>query len=86
MAVHSIVRSGRVMENIVKVTRRGQTTIPAEFREKYEIKEGDKLFVEATEEGILFKKVPCLEDLAGIDAGHATPHQVNKMIDKLREE
>jgi antitoxin PrlF len=74
------------MENVVKVTRRGQTTIPAEFREKFEIKEGDKLIVEATENGILFKKITRLEDMAGIDAGHATPQQVNKMIDKLREE
>ena len=74
------------MENVVKVTRRGQTTIPVEFREKFEIKEGDKLIVEATENGILFKKITRLQDMAGIDAGHATPQQVNKLIDKLREE
>ena len=74
------------MANVVKVTRRGQTTIPAQFREKFEIKEGDKLLVEATENGILFKKMLPLQDMAGIDASYATPQQVNKMIDKLREE
>ena len=74
------------MENIVKVTRRGQTTIPLKIRRQCNIKEGDRLLVEATEKGILFKPIPKLEDMAGIDAGYATIEQVNKMIDKLREE
>ena len=74
------------MENIVKMTRRGQTTIPAALREKFGIKEGDKLVVEATEKGILFKTVPKLENLAGIDAKYGTPEEIKKEIDKLREE
>ena len=74
------------METIVKVTRRGQTTIPLKIRRKCGIKEGDRLSVDVTEKGILFKPMPKLMDMAGIYAGHATPEQVNKMIDKLREE
>lgn len=77
---------GKIVENIVKVTRRGQTTIPLKIRGKCGIKEGDRLSVEVTEQGILFKPIPKLEDMAGIDAGYATVEQVNKMIDKLREE
>ncbi|MGD0449674.1 MAG: AbrB/MazE/SpoVT family DNA-binding domain-containing protein [Candidatus Bathyarchaeia archaeon] len=71
---------------VVKVTRRGQTTIPVEIREQFGIKEGDKLLVQVTEKGILFKPVPKLLDMAGIDAGYAAPEKINKMIDKLREE
>ena len=74
------------MTSIVKVTRRGQTTIPVEIREKFEIKEGDELIVEATEKGILFKPIPKLEDMAGIDAEFGTPEEIKKEIDKLREE
>ncbi len=74
------------MENIVKVTRRGQTTIPLKIRGQCGIKEGDRLSVEVTEDGILFKPIPKLLDMAGIDAEYATVEQVNKMIDKLREE
>jgi AbrB family looped-hinge helix DNA binding protein len=74
------------MENIVKVTRRGQTTIPVEFREKLGIKEGDELLVEATEQGILFKPIPKLEDLAGVDAQYGTPEELKKELEKLREE
>ena len=74
------------MENIVKVTRRDQTTIPVEFREKLGIKEGDELLVEVTEKGILSKLTPKLEDMAGIDAEYGTPEEIKKEIDKLREE
>ena len=75
-----------IMENIVKVTRRGQTTIPLKIRVQCEIKEGDRLSVEVTEKGILFKPIPNLLDMAGIDAGYATVEEVKKMVDKLREE
>ena len=74
------------MRNIVKVTRRGQTTIPAEFRQKFGIKEGDKLLVEATEQGVLFKPIRKLEDCAGIYSKYGTVEEIKKHIDKLREE
>ena len=74
------------MENIVKVTRRGQTTIPLKIRKQCGIKEGDRLLVEVTEEGVLFKSIPKLDEMAGIDAEYATLDEVDKKIDKLREE
>ena len=74
------------MQCVVKVTRKGQTTIPVQFREKLGIREGDQLVVEATEDGMLFKLVPRLEELAGVDSGFGTPEEVKKQIDKLREE
>ncbi len=74
------------MQNVVKVTRRGQTTIPIELRQKMRIKEGDQLMVEATEKGILFRPIPRLEDMAGVDAKYAKVEEIKKEIDKLREE
>jgi AbrB family looped-hinge helix DNA binding protein len=74
------------VQNVVKVTRRGQTTIPAALRKKFGIKEGDNLVVEATEKGVLFKIVPKLEDMAGIDAQYGNPEEIKKEIEKLREE
>jgi len=74
------------MENVVKVTRRGQTTIPVEFRQKFGIKEGDQLMVEATEKGLLFRLIPRLEDMAGVDAKYGKVEEIKKHIDKLREE
>jgi AbrB family looped-hinge helix DNA binding protein len=74
------------VENVVKVTRRGQTTIPQKIRKQCGVKEGDRLLVEATDKGILFKPIPNILDMAGIDAGYATVEEVKKMVDKLREE
>jgi AbrB family looped-hinge helix DNA binding protein len=72
---------------VVKVTRKGQTTIPVEVRQKLVIKEGDKLLVEATERGqVIFTPIRKLEDCAGIYSKYGKPEQMKKHIDKLREE
>jgi AbrB family looped-hinge helix DNA binding protein len=70
----------------VKVTRKGQTTIPAELRAKFRIQEGTRLEVVGTEEGILFRPKKSTIDLAGSGAKHATPQEMKKLLDKLREE
>jgi len=74
------------MQNVVKVTRRGQTTIPVELRQKLGIKEGDELLVEVTQQGILFKPIPKLVDMAGVDSKYGKVGEVKKEIDRLREE
>jgi len=74
------------VQNVVKVTRRGQTTIPVELRQKLGIKEGDELLVEATQQGLLFKPIPKLVDMAGVDAKYGKVEEIKKQIDKLREE
>ena len=74
------------MQKIVKVTRKGQTTIPAEIRERLGIKEGDELAVEVVEQGVVFRRIPKMEDCAGIFAGHADVTELKKELDKLREE
>jgi AbrB family looped-hinge helix DNA binding protein len=75
------------MTTVVKVTRKGQTTIPVEVREKLVIKEGDKFLVESTEHGqVIFTPIRKLEDCAGIYSKYAKPEELKKRIDKLREE
>jgi len=74
------------MQKIVKVTRKGQTTIPAEIRKKLGIKEGDELAVDSVNQQVIFKLVPRIEDCAGIFAGHANVAELKKQIDELREE
>lgn len=70
----------------VVVTRKGQTTIPAQLRKKYKIEEGTRLEVSETPEGILFKPKKSTIDLAGSGAKHATPEEMKRLLDKLREE
>lgn len=70
----------------VKVTRRGQTTIPAEIRKKLGIKEGDELLVEATRNGVLFKVIPKIEELAGVDSKFGSTEEVKREVESLRRE
>jgi len=74
------------MQRLVKVTRRGQTTIPREFRERYSIREGDRLLIEDTPTGILVRPVPRLSDLAGVDSEYGTVSKLKEELEKLREE
>jgi len=71
---------------VVKVTRRGQTTLPAQYRAKLRIDEGDDLLVEEVSQGLLIRRVPNLLDLAGVDAKYGTPEEAKKVIEQMREE
>ncbi len=82
----SISRRKNKLRKTVKVTRKGQTTIPVRIREELGIKEGDELAVETVDQTIVFKRIPKIEDCAGIFAGHADVTELKKEIDKLREE
>ncbi len=70
----------------VMVTRKGQVTVPIELRRKYNIEEGMKMTVEDSPSGIIFKVIPKIENLAGIDAGKMTVEKALEIIDKMRSE
>ncbi|MGQ4915139.1 MAG: AbrB/MazE/SpoVT family DNA-binding domain-containing protein [Candidatus Asgardarchaeia archaeon] len=74
------------MRNIVKVTRRGQTTIPTNIRKKLNIKEGDYLLVETDGNRIIFTPIINLEQLSGFLADKADVEAVKKEIEELRRE
>lgn len=74
------------MTSEVKVTRKGQTTIPAPLREKYGIEEGTRLVVFDTGEGVLFRRARTTSDLAGSGSSKATPKEMKRLLDKLRDE
>ena len=68
----------------VVVTRKGQTTIPKELREKYGLKEGTRLDVFDTGEGVLLRKALATVDLMG--TGKGTFKEFVKRLDKMRRE
>jgi len=71
---------------IVKVTRRGQTTIPSEYRARLGVREGDDLLIEEVDSGLLVRRVPDLLDLAGVDSKYGTAEEAKKTIERMREE
>lgn len=71
-------------EEMVLVTRKGQVTIPASKRRKYGIREGMRVLVSESSDGILIKPIIPIEDLAGIDAGKVTLDQMKRKLDDIR--
>jgi AbrB family looped-hinge helix DNA binding protein len=73
------------MEEVL-VTRKGQITVPIALRRKYGIKQGMKITVQDSGEGIVLHVIPRFEDLIGIDAGKIDPKKAIEMLDKMRSE
>jgi AbrB family looped-hinge helix DNA binding protein len=71
-------------EEIVLVTRKGQITIPASKRKKYGIKEGMRVLVRESTDGIVIKPITPIEDLAGIDAGKVSLEEMKRTLDDMR--
>lgn len=68
----------------VIITRKGQTTIPQELREKYGLKEGTKLDVLDTGDGVLLRKAISTRDLIG--TSKRTIRDLSKHLDEIRRE
>jgi AbrB family looped-hinge helix DNA binding protein len=66
------------------VTRKGQTTIPKELREKYDLSEGTKLQVIDTGEGVMFKKALSTIDLIG--SSEKSFEAMKRRLDAIRRE
>lgn len=71
-------------EETVLVTRKGQVTIPVNHRRKFGIRQGMRVLVKETAEGILIKLITPIEDLAGIDGGKMSLHEMRKKLDDIR--
>jgi len=73
-------------EEIVLVTRKGQVTIPASKRKKYGIREGMRVLVKESSDGIIIKPITPIEDLAGIDAGKISLDEMKRKLDEMRRQ
>ncbi|MBI2937379.1 MAG: AbrB/MazE/SpoVT family DNA-binding domain-containing protein [Thaumarchaeota archaeon] len=73
-------------EETVKVTRKGQVTIPATYRKKLRIREGTRLIVLQNKDTIVMKPIPNIEDLAGAHAGKITLEEMKKELNWMRSE
>jgi len=69
-----------------KITKKGQTTIPVQFRRKYNLREGSLVVFEETEGGLIIKPVPDIVDSAGKLARYAHPKELIAELVKAREE
>lgn len=72
--------------SIVKVTRKGQITIPASYRKKYKIREGLKIAFKDEHGKLVIEPITPIEDLAGVLAGKKRMTAAKKMLDRMRLE
>ena len=73
-------------DQLVKVARKGQVTIPMEQRRKYGIRQGMKLLVREDPKGILLTPILPMEDLAGVDAHQMSVSEMKRRLDRMRSE
>ena len=68
---------------IVRVSQKGQATIPKSLREKFGIETPGEVFVYEEGNRIVLEPVPSLEDLGGIHAD--TDREPGEVLEKVRE-
>ena len=68
----------------MRITSKGQVTIPVQQRRKYGIREGMNILVRDDPKGILLTLVPPLAELAGADAGKVKLEEMRKRLDRMR--
>jgi AbrB family looped-hinge helix DNA binding protein len=68
----------------VTITRKGQTTIPKELRQKYNMSQGTKLQVIDTGDGVMFRKAQSTIDLIG--SSKRSFDEMKRRLDEIRRE
>lgn len=74
--------SSTVEPRVVRVSRKGQATIPKRLREKFEIETPGEVFVYEERGRIVIEPVPSPDDLHGI---HADEHERGEVLERVRE-
>jgi len=75
---------GRMEEEVVVITSKGQMTIPKRLRQKFGLREGSKVLAVETDVGVLIKPLPSLKDSMGIDSQVLLNTDIHKEIRQLR--
>ena len=71
---------------IVRVSRKGQATIPKPLREKFGIETPGEVFIYEEGDRIIVEPVPSLEELHGIHAGDREPGEVLAKVRGMKNE
>ena len=69
-----------------RITRKGQVTIPKEFREEYDLEEGDELLWEKGEDGIRVRKATNSAGRGMLLEEDATPADRERVAEEMETE
>ncbi|WP_435156869.1 AbrB/MazE/SpoVT family DNA-binding domain-containing protein [Haladaptatus sp. DFWS20] len=68
---------------VVRVSQKGQATIPKALREKFGIETPGEVFVYEEGERIIIEPIPSFDELHGI---HASEHEPGEVLEKIRKQ
>jgi len=74
--------SSTIDPEVVRVSQKGQATIPKGLREKFGIETPGEVFVYEAEGRIIIEPVPSPDELHGI---HAGDHEPGSVLERVRE-
>lgn len=73
--------------SVVRISQKGQTTIPKEFRDKHGIDTPGRVRFRETEDGdIVVEAVPHPDDKLGSRAAHVQEGEIEETLQRLREQ
>jgi AbrB family looped-hinge helix DNA binding protein len=72
--------------HLMKITKKGQMTIPVKYRRKYNLREGVAVQFKETEAGLVIEPVPDIADAAGSMAKYGDVKEVLADLMRRREE
>jgi len=78
--------SSTIDSRVVRVSQKGQATIPKRLREKFGIETPGEVFVYEEAGRIVIEPVPSLDELHGIHAGEYGRGEVVERLRELRDE
>ena len=67
---------------VIRVSRKGQATIPKELRERFGIETPGKVFIHEEEGKIVVEPLPSVEEMQGVHAGR---YEKGEVLQHLRE-
>lgn len=71
---------------VIRVSQKGQATIPKGLREKFDIETPGEVFVYEEDGRIVIEPIPSPDELHGIHAGSHEPGTVRDRVRELRDE
>lgn len=67
---------------IIRVSKKGQATIPKELRERFGIETPGKVLIHEEEGKIVVEPLPSVEEMQGVHVGH---YETGDVLEHLRE-
>ena len=78
--------SGTDGGKIIRVSKKGQATIPKELRERFDIETPGKVLIHEAEGKIVVEPLPSVEEMQGVHAGRYKKGDVLEYLREMKRE